>query len=113
MTMRAGRGERRAAGVVIAISALAFLAAVPFAGVRLAPIGAFIPAYEAALVINDLTTAALLFGQLRFFRSRALLVLASGYLFTALLTIAHALTFPGLFAPTGLLGAGPRQKRRR
>jgi len=106
--MRAGRGERRAAGIVVAISALAFLAAVPFAGVRLSPIGAFIPAYEAALVINDLTTAALLFGQLRFFRSRALLVLASGYLFTALVTIAHALTFPGLFAPTGLLWAGPQ-----
>jgi len=108
MIVRAGPRERIAAGVVIAVSALAFLVAVPFAGVPLAPVGAFIPAYEAALVINDLTTAALLFGQLRFFRSRALLVLASGFLFTALLTIAHALTFPGLFAPAGLLGAGPQ-----
>jgi len=25
-----------------------------------------------------------------------------------LLTIVHALTFPGLFAPAGLLGAGPQ-----
>src|SRR5262249_37964566 len=39
---------------------------------------------------------------------RALLVLASGYLFAALMVVPHALTFPGAFAPTGLLGAGPQ-----
>ena len=33
-------------------------------------------------------------------------MLASGYLFTALIVIPWALTFPGLFAPTGLLGPG-------
>jgi hypothetical protein len=35
-----------------------------------------------------------------------LLVLASGYLFTAAIAFVHALTFPGVFSPTGLLGAG-------
>jgi len=35
-------------------------------------------------------------------------ILAGAYLFTAFMTVAHALTFPGLFAPTGLLGAGPQ-----
>ncbi len=35
-----------------------------------------------------------------------MLLLASGYLFTALAAIVHGLTFPGLFAPMGLLGAG-------
>jgi hypothetical protein len=39
-------------------------------------------------------------------RRRTLLVLASGYLFTSLIVIPWALTFPGLFAPTGLLGPG-------
>jgi len=34
--------------------------------------------------------------------------LRSGYLFTAAAAIVHALTFPGLFAPAGLLGAGPQ-----
>jgi len=38
--------------------------------------------------------------------SRALLVLANGYLLSALIVIPHALTFPGAFAPKGLLGAG-------
>jgi signal transduction histidine kinase len=33
-------------------------------------------------------------------------MLANGYLFSSLIVIPHALTFPGAFAPTGLLGAG-------
>ncbi len=59
-------------------------------------------------MVNDLITAVLLFGQFAILRSRALLVLASGYLFTALMAASHALTFPGLFSETGLLGAGPQ-----
>ena len=63
-------------------------------------------AYQSALVLADLATAALLFGQWHVSRSRAVAILAAGYLFTAVITVAHTLTFPGLFAPTGLLGAG-------
>jgi signal transduction histidine kinase/CheY-like chemotaxis protein len=104
----AGRAHRRRALVVLAVSAALFCALAPFATVRLAPMPAFIPIYETALVTNDLITAVLLFGQYRILHSRALLALASAYLFTALMTAGHALTFPGLFAPTGLLGAGPQ-----
>src|SRR4029078_6680688 len=67
---------------------------------------AFIPMYASVLIINDLITATLLFGQFRFIGSRSLLVLASAYVFTAFITVAHALSFPGLFAPGGLLGGG-------
>ena len=102
----AGRAERRRALAVLLVSAALFCVLAPLAKVPLAPVAAFIPIYEAALVIIDLITAVLLFGQYRILRSRALLVLGSGYLFTALMTIGHALTFPGLFAPGGLLGAG-------
>lgn len=105
-TMPAGRAENRLALGVILLSGVIFLALAPFAKVPLAPVGAFIPIYESALVINDLITATLLFGQFRILRSRALAVLACGYLFTALMTVMHALTFPGVFSPTGLLGAG-------
>jgi GGDEF domain-containing protein len=45
-----------------------------------------------------------LFGQYAILRSRALLVLGSGYLFTATITVMHAVSFPGLFTPSGLLG---------
>jgi diguanylate cyclase (GGDEF)-like protein len=65
----------------------------------------FIAAYQAALAILDLVTAVLLFGQYAITRLAALLVLASGYLFTATMAVSHALTFPGLFATNGLLGA--------
>jgi len=107
-TLPAGRSERRLALVVVLASVVVFLAAAPFAKLPLAQIGAFIPIYESALVINDLITAVLLFGQFNILRSRALLMLASGYLFTATITVSHALSFPGLFSPTGLLGAGPQ-----
>src|SRR5882724_5150976 len=107
-TLPAGPGERRLALAVVLVSIVVFLIAAPFAKVPLAQVSAFIPIYESALVINDLMTAVLLFGQFRFLKSRALLVLASGYLFTAFMTVSHALTFPGLFSPTGLLGAGPQ-----
>src|SRR5260221_4177769 len=107
-TLPAERGERRLALAVVITSVAVFLAAAPFAKLPLAQVPAFIPIYESALVINDLITAILLFGQFGILRSRALLVLASGYLLTAFMAVAHALTFPGLFSPTGLLGAGPQ-----
>src|SRR3954465_5166625 len=55
--------------------------------------------------VSDLVTAVLLYAQFVFSRSRALLALATGYLFTALIVIPHALTFAGAFSPAGLLGA--------
>jgi signal transduction histidine kinase/DNA-binding response OmpR family regulator len=107
-TWPASPGERRFALAVVLLSVVVFAAAAPFAQHRLPQVQAFIPAYEAALVVTDLITAVLLFGQFRIARSKAVLVLAAGYSFTALSTIAHALSFPGLFAPGGLLGAGPQ-----
>lgn len=107
-TLPAGRAERRLALAVVLVSAAAFILAVPIAKVPLAPVWAFIPVYQSALVVNDLITAVLLLGQFAILRSRALLVLGGGYLFTALMAAVHGLTFPGLFSPTGLLGAGPQ-----
>src|SRR5262252_2616941 len=105
-TILAGTGEKRLAFAVIVLSTLVFAAVAPFARVPLAKVPAFIPVYESALIINDLITSLLLFGQFAQQRSRAILVLACGYLFDGLLIVPHALTFPGLFTPTGLLGAG-------
>ncbi|HEX5686086.1 MAG TPA: response regulator [Ideonella sp.] len=105
-TLTAQRSQSRLALAVTVVSAALFLLMVPFAKQPLAPVWGFIPIYESALVVSDLITAALLFGQFAILRSRALLVLAGGYLFTACLAAVHAMTFPGLFAPNGLLGAG-------
>jgi signal transduction histidine kinase/CheY-like chemotaxis protein len=104
----AGPGERRLAFAVVVASLAFFAAAAPFAKQPLPQVWAFIPAYAAALIVSDLVTAVLLFGQFRIARSKAVLVLATGYVFTALVTVAHGLSFPGLLAPGGLLGAGPQ-----
>ncbi len=101
----AGRRERHVALVIAAASVLLFIAIVPFARVPLAKMPAFIPSYEAALFFIDLITAALLFDQSIRLRSIAILMLACGYLFDALIIVPHALSFPGALAPTGLLGA--------
>jgi signal transduction histidine kinase len=105
-TIAAERGDRRLAVVVLVVSALCFAAAIPIAKLPLLRVDAFIPAYEAALILIDAITAVMLFGQFRWSRSPALLLLAAGYTYNALLIVPHLLTFPGAFAPTGLLGAG-------
>jgi signal transduction histidine kinase/CheY-like chemotaxis protein len=107
-TALASRQERKLAQAVGLVSLLLFAAATPWARLPLTQVWAFIPIYESALILVDLITVVLLFGQFWITRSWALLVLASAYLFTASATVAHALTFPGLFAPSGLLGAGPQ-----
>ena len=82
-TLPATGRDRRAALAVVSISAILFAIAVPFAGMPLAPIPAFVASYQSALAVNDLITAVLLYSQFAILRSRALLLLASGYLFTA------------------------------
>jgi signal transduction histidine kinase len=98
--------KRLALGVALVLLAAFFITAGPLARVQLARIDAFIPAYATAMFVNDSITAVLLFAQFSILRSRALLVIASGYLFTAFVVIPWVLTFPGVFAPGGLLGAG-------
>jgi two-component system, sensor histidine kinase and response regulator len=100
--------EKKLAWLVVAISLLAFVVGLPFVRTPLAQIPAFIPSYEAALWINDTITAVLLFSHFARLRSYALLVLATGYLFDALMIVSHALSFPGVFSPTGLMGSGPQ-----
>jgi signal transduction histidine kinase len=83
-----------------------FIIAWPLSTVRLARVTAFVPIYATAMLVNDSITAVLLFAQFSILRSRALLVMSSGYLFTAFILVPWLLTFPGVFAPSGLLGAG-------
>lgn len=94
-----------ALGVVVAL-VVAFGVTMPFVASPLPRVDAFIPALETAIVLANITTSALLFAQFSIVPRLALLVLASGYLLTGLIVIPHALSFPGAFAPTGLLGGG-------
>ena len=81
--------DRRLALAVAAVSLVIFIGFAPFARQPLPQLQAFIPTYQAALAISDLITAAILFIQFNILRSRALLALAGGYLFTALMTVSH------------------------
>ena len=101
--------DRKQIRFSLAIVGLLFVALVlilPVRDVRLRQIDAFIPMIDAIMFLGELIIATLLYVQAAVFRSRALTVLASGYVFAALLLVPHALTFPGAFAPDGLLGAG-------
>src|ERR1700747_82212 len=98
--------RRLALAVVLALVAAFVITAGPLSTIPLGRIDAFIPAYAAPMFVIDSITAVLLFAQFSILRSRALLVIASGYLFTALILIPWMLTFPGVFAPSGRLGAG-------
>jgi signal transduction histidine kinase len=97
---------RLALGVVLVLFVAFFITAGFLSSIQLARIDAFVPAYATAMFVVDSITAVLLFAQFSILRSRALLAIASGYLFTALVVIPWLLTFPGVFTPGGLLGAG-------
>ena len=100
------RAQRNLSRALLLALLLILLGTWPFAAVRLPAVDAFVPTLAAALFVSDCVTAALLFAQFSILRQWALLLIASGYLFSALIVVAHALTFPGAFTPNGVLGSG-------
>jgi hypothetical protein len=105
-TMTPTARQRRSALAIVAVVLIATGIIAPFGAIQLRKVDGFIPATESAIIISDFFTAVLLFSQSRIVGSRGLLVLASGYLFSALIVVPHLLTFPGAFAPSGFIGAG-------
>jgi signal transduction histidine kinase len=99
------RTQRTAAAAACVCVLLAFGAVTPFALVPLPRIDGYVPAVYALIAGTNLLTAVLLFGQYAVARSRALWVLATGYLFGAVIVAVATLTFPGAFGATGLLGS--------
>jgi signal transduction histidine kinase/DNA-binding response OmpR family regulator/HPt (histidine-containing phosphotransfer) domain-containing protein len=90
----------------ITVSVVIFLCLAPLTKIKLPRLDVFIPLYESAVIMGDAITAVMLWGLFRSLRTLRLFWLATTYMLTALIACAHMLTFPGLFAPTGLLGAG-------
>lgn len=100
------RAEKALALMIVGAMFVALLCLIPVADVRLPEISAVVPVISVLLILGELIIASLLFAQAAVFRSRALTVLASGFVFTALMLIPYILTFPGAFAPKGLLDPG-------
>ena len=88
-TLSPGPAQKRLAlAVVLGILAVfVLITAGPLSSLRTTPIAAFVPAYATAMFVCDSITAILLFAQFSILRSRAILVIANGYLFTALILI--------------------------
>src|SRR6476620_10107260 len=98
--------RRIALGVVIFLAGV-FALVIPFAHMQTARIDAFIPVVQTIIFFADLITAVFLFAQYSVQPQRALLALASGYIFSGLFAFLQTLDFPGAYSATGLLGGGP------
>ena len=105
-TLPPGRRQKQLAASVLALLLIGLLATIPFAQRPLPGTEILLSAYATAAVVNEVITAALLMALFSVQRSRALLVLAAGYLLSGLLAIPWVLTFPGVLAPMGLLDGG-------
>ena len=99
------RQEIRIGLAIVTLVFVILLAALPSHNFHVGAIPGIIPALDAGMLVCDLISAAILYAQAGVFRSRALTVLASGYVVSGLLLIPWALTFPGAFSANGLLGA--------
>ncbi len=98
--------QRRAAFGVVILLSVVFAIVMPFAHIRVARLDVFIPVVQSVIFVADLITAVLLFAQYSIQPQRALLALASGYIFSGLFAFLQTLDFPGAYSATGLLGGG-------
>ncbi|MFT8246166.1 ATP-binding protein [Roseomonas sp. BN140053] len=92
--------------LVAAVTAIALLIAlfltIPFAHIRTTGTENMLPAYAGAAFMLELIASVLLLTLYSVRGDPALLILASGYLFSALMVPAWILTFPGLFSALGI-----------
>ena len=98
--------RRMAFGVVIFLSVV-FAMVMPFAGMQYTRIDVFIPVIQSIICFADLITSVFLFAQYSIQPQRAILALASGYIFSGLFAFLQTLDFPGAYSATGLLGGRP------
>jgi signal transduction histidine kinase len=97
--------RRTAFGIAIFLSVV-FAVVLPFAQGPAARLDVFIPVVQTIICVADLITAVLLFAQYSIQPQRALLALASGYIFSGLFAFLQTLDFPGAYSATGILGGG-------
>ena len=102
--MPATARQRAIAVGIIILLIVAAAAIAPFASIQLPQVNAFIPVLQTVVSVADLVTATLLFAQFSIQPQRALLALASGYIFSGSFAFLQTLAFPGAYAPAGLIG---------
>lgn len=95
-TAPAGEVQRAVGLTMLASIPLVIAATLPFARQAFPGFEGVLPAYATALFLVELITGALLLGHFFAERRLAVLSLAAGYVFSATLVPAWALTFPGV-----------------
>jgi signal transduction histidine kinase len=104
--MPAGRAQFGLAATTLGVLLVACVAITPFVAIPLPGSGAALPAYAAALFFIETVTAAMLMAMFSAFRRPDILLLAAGYLFSALLVVPWVLTFPAGTDSDALVPAG-------
>lgn len=102
------RRQRTAAIIGTAVLVGIAVGTLPFAHRPLPIVTNFLMMHITLAVSCDAFTALLFIVQFRASGALPLAVLAVAYAATAILAITYAVAFPGMLAPTGLLGAGPQ-----
>ncbi|MUT68289.1 diguanylate cyclase [Paenibacillus sp. NEAU-GSW1] len=94
--------HRRLAFVIGAVLAVITLMSIPYAQVELPKSNTYLPTLLGAVVCFELITVFVLYSQFRVNRLPLTLILCGAYLYSALMTLAYLLTFPGFFPPGGI-----------
>src|SRR5260370_15582796 len=102
LTPATSRQRAVAVGVAVTLFALAALVA-PFANVQIGRIDSFVPVLQTVLSAADVLTATLLFAQYSVQPHRALLAVASGYLFSGSAAFLQTFSFSGRYSPRGII----------
>jgi len=102
-TMPATAGQHKIAfggfAVLVVVVVIVMLA-----DIQIARVDAFVPVIQTVMCIAALLTAAFLFAQYAVQPQRALLALASGFVFSGLFAFLQTLAFPGAYGPGVLIG---------
>ena len=106
-SMPASAQQRRSAFGIVIFLAVVFAVVMPFARMQYTRIDVFIPVIQSIICFADLITSVFLFAQYSIRPQRAILALASGYIFSGLFAFLQTLDFPGAYSATGLLGGRP------
>ena len=89
--------QKNVALVLVMVMIAAFTAIVPYASVDGPRIPAFPPVGDALLCVMFFIIGFIIIGQFLRLRTWSLLILASGFLFQSVMTVLHAISFPGFF----------------
>src|SRR5215470_14552268 len=103
-TMPANARHYRIANGGFIILVVLIAVVMPFANIPLRHVDGFIPVIQTLLCVAHLLTATFLFAQYWVQPQRALLALASGFLFSGLFAFLQTLVFPDAYGPGVLIG---------